>query len=465
MPTNDNDPFPALFENEAVNPACLLAAVFDSRGDLVDLRFKKANSELLRQFSNIGILRRVKRLSLFDLPFFENLLAVSASVLEAGEPSSFDFVLSDSSQRYNCQLRRFTKSELIVIVSPLPRSSRGNRKSQYDESPLHGFFDSGPMKFIIDPEGGRILEVNKPAMEFYGWTRNKLLSMTVSDLDAGLSGVVPDGILAIEKQGYAIIHAKHRNSHGEIKNVEVHASVGRWKGMHVHFSIVIERDNMGEDLGSPIDVLPAPKACKDALECFSPFIELYASKIPCLEELMIELLPFGMSMNYSKGQHFLEFGEISPKIGFIVKGLFRQYTITAEGDDCTLGLYKPGQILDTFAYAEFDKDCPLAFEARGDCEVFIIERKFLRPLINNDPRWWKLFYYNLSMRLIARNEREISLLTEDASARYQRFLVNDRDAFASLQNYHIASYLGITSETLSRIRTKDKGKSSEPLPE
>jgi PAS domain S-box len=440
--------------------ACLLAAVRDSAGKLIDLRFKLSNQALTKLFPNAGIVQHVELLSYLGLPYFPDLLEIASSVLDSGKADSFAIHTTDSRHPYRCRLYRTDRGELIITLSLLiERSKAARRDARQEGFPLE-FFDSGPIKFIISPTSGRILEVNTTALNFYGWTRRQFRSLTIDQVDAGSAEQIAAGIAAVEERGYAILHVLHRLSSGELRSVEVHASTGRWNGERVHFSIVLERRADQKDLPRARAAAPATQACIDAGKCFGPFLERYSRFIPELEALMANMLPYGHLLSYGNGEHFLEFGGLSPNIGFIVSGFFRQYTLTEDGRDFTLGLYRPGQIIDTFAYAEFGKPCPLAFEARCASEVFIINRKFLLPLSNSDPRWWKLFYYNLSSRLITRNEREISLLSDDAATRYRRFLNNDEDAIPYLQSYHIASYLGVTSETLSRIRRKGRNRPS-----
>jgi len=442
------------FFTDPTSYTCLLTVKHDSSGNVIDLCYEDASPALSELFPKVEILKHVKNLSYFDLSFFPQLLGVVDDVIKTGKTASFDFEEEYTSHPYRCDLFRASEVEVLASVSKAPQVSRDRQGSRPSVAGLKSFFDTGPIKFVIDPVSREILDANQTASSFYGWSRQQFQEMTLDELDANLSGRINEGIQNVENHSYSILHVKHKLASGEIRDVEVHASVGQWNGKHVHFSIVLERIGGEEIVWSPRARSLSPAACSDVQECFGPFLERYKSAMPYLDELMEDLLPFGRRIRYRKGEHFLEFGGLSPTVGFITSGLFRQYTITIEGSDCTLGLYRPGQILDTFAYAEFDKECPLAFEARCASEVFIVDSKVLRPLINRDPRWWKLFYYNLSARLISRNEREISLLSEDALTRYHRCLASEGDSLAFLQSNQIASYLGITSETLSRIRNK-----------
>jgi CRP-like cAMP-binding protein len=193
-------------------------------------------------------------------------------------------------------------------------------------------------------------------------------------------------------------------------------------------------------------------------EGLGPFIAQHEREMPYVGELMAQLEPGGRFVAYRPGERLPERDEESPRIGFIVKGYFRQYAITAKGIDCTLALYRVGQILDSSLYRGLCRESTIGFEALSECEVFMADWSDLRVRADADPRWFRLFYCCISSRLAAERERDISLLCEDATARYRRFLLEDGDALPYLRSYHIASYLGVTSETLSRIRSRASGK-------
>ena len=320
--------FPEEFQTSP-NPACLWAPVRSKTGMLVDLRFLCFNESLQKHFKYSGLLRKDDRLSRFELPYFDRILARCEKTLLSGRPRKLSLFVETTMRPYRCLCYRTEAGNIIIAVTDAPfptdrEKSQGTQNSNYDS--------------------------------------------------------------------------------------------------------------------------------------LNPFIARYERDIPYVRDLMADLEPCGRLAEYHPGEPFLEFGETSPKIGFIVKGYFRQYTITAKGIDYTLALYRAGQLLDPSLYYKLGKESPIGFEALSECEVFMADWSDLRARADADPRWFKLFYHCISSRLIAERKRDISLLCDDATARYRRFLLEDRDALPYLRSYHIASYLGITSETLSRIRRRASGK-------
>jgi CRP-like cAMP-binding protein len=238
----------------------------------------------------------------------------------------------------------------------------------------------------------------------------------------------------------------------------VHVSQGFWAGHTVHFSIAFERPKNTEDSDDSTEdnqdlrVQTIPDG-----RIFEECIRRYGDDIPQLEKLLAKLIPYGRTVRYRKGEHYLEFGETSPNVGVIIDGMFRQYAITDEGKDCTISLLRPGQIFQPTTHSIYEESESLALEAVCGSRVFVIDTRYTEPL-SHDTRWYELLYRAVQERLLEAKRRAVSLLNENAAMRYDRFLREEGDAADLLHSYQIASYLGITAETLSRIRKRKKQK-------
>lgn len=184
---------------------------------------------------------------------------------------------------------------------------------------------------------------------------------------------------------------------------------------------------------------------------FGKFFEANAD-IPTLDELLSTLCRYGAVCRYAEGEHFLESGAVQTTAGFVLRGLFRQYRVSPEGQEHTLSFYRAGTIIGSSSDYRLQKRSGATFEARTDCLVFCVDMSILARLAREDHRWYRLFYYNMSAKHVLQNEQNYSLRCENAVTRYRRFLASYRDVIPFVRSYHIASFLGITSETLSRVR-------------
>jgi CRP-like cAMP-binding protein len=98
----------------------------------------------------------------------------------------------------------------------------------------------------------------------------------------------------------------------------------------------------------------------------------------------------------------------------------------------------------------------LNYEALEDSCLFVLDRKHFTELLDRNACWQIIKNSILEKFFIQKSNRESQLLSKDAETRYQQFLMDFPNLEHRLKNYHIASYLGISPETLSRIRTKNK---------
>jgi len=71
---------------------------------------------------------------------------------------------------------------------------------------------------------------------------------------------------------------------------------------------------------------------------------------------------------------------------------------------------------------------------------------------SDDPAAFKLLYYLDKYRFCRLQQHGFSLLTRNATKRYEKFIQDESDIVSYLRGQDIASYLGITPETLSRIK-------------
>ena len=94
----------------------------------------------------------------------------------------------------------------------------------------------------------------------------------------------------------------------------------------------------------------------------------------------------------------------------------------------------------------------ISIESLSHSKILIIGKSKLEKIFKNYPQFETFQRKNFERRIATQQKRILSLLTLTASEKYAQFI----DDYATFQkvipNYQIASYLGITPESLSRIR-------------
>ena len=137
---------------------------------------------------------------------------------------------------------------------------------------------------------------------------------------------------------------------------------------------------------------------------------------------------------------------------YVYDGCLRTYHIDEQGKEHTLQFaIKHWWISDYIAYFG-DKKAVLFVECIKDAELFKISKENFEAIYKFSPKIEELFRQKLEKALVRNEKRILANLTSSAKERYVAFLKKYPVIEKNIKNYHIASYLGITTESLSRIR-------------
>ncbi|XSG77801.1 Crp/Fnr family transcriptional regulator [Herpetosiphon llansteffanensis] len=151
-------------------------------------------------------------------------------------------------------------------------------------------------------------------------------------------------------------------------------------------------------------------------------------------------------------QVWLHAGEATDEVGFLVDGLLRFYYLTADGLEWTKSFCMPGDLIGGYRALLLNEPCQFTIETLLPSHYLVAKYADFAGLINQHPCWDRLLRRVAEALFIKKEQRESSLLLDDATTRYQRFLVDFSAVAGVIKQYHIASYLGITPVSLSRIR-------------
>lgn len=156
-------------------------------------------------------------------------------------------------------------------------------------------------------------------------------------------------------------------------------------------------------------------------------------------------------VSYEKGYLLLRSESIETKIYFIRKGIVRAYSETPD-NEVTFWFGQEGQaVISMRNYVENSKSYE-NIELLENCNLYEINTTELQQLFDTDihiANWGRKL---AERELIKTEERLIQLQFKTATERYKDLLTNHPELIQRIQLGHIASYLGITQVSLSRIR-------------
>jgi CRP/FNR family transcriptional regulator, anaerobic regulatory protein len=161
-------------------------------------------------------------------------------------------------------------------------------------------------------------------------------------------------------------------------------------------------------------------------------------------------------VSFSKKQHLLEEKQVNRYLYLMKKGVVRSYVTDAEGKDYSKAFFyaKTQDFVASFTSFKFQKPSNHFLEAIVDCEVWTWHHSYIHQKLVNDFRFYRFFRYCTDALFIRWEDREISMLRSTPEERYIQFKKENPDLTHAIPLRHIATYLGITPETLSRIRKR-----------
>lgn len=161
---------------------------------------------------------------------------------------------------------------------------------------------------------------------------------------------------------------------------------------------------------------------------------------------------FGLS-TLKKGEYLLEPGKRCDKLSFVQSGLLRMF-ITTEEKEITQWISAPGYFATDLSAFVFDTPSRLSIQALVDTEVYSITKADYRRIGELVPKWHELEKLFIVRCFIMLEERIFTHLSMTAEERYDYFFAHNRELFNQVPLQYIASMLGMTPETFSRIRKR-----------
>lgn len=157
---------------------------------------------------------------------------------------------------------------------------------------------------------------------------------------------------------------------------------------------------------------------------------------------------------FSKGAFPLRAGDICESEFFVKQGCLKNYYIDFQGNEIILSFAIEHWWIGDFESFNNHTPSKMFVEALEDSQVYVISLDKKQKLLANIPQLEHAYRILLERHLQNYQERIYSVLALSAQERYERFLQKYAKLVQCVPQYSIASFLGITPETLSRIRSK-----------
>ncbi len=173
------------------------------------------------------------------------------------------------------------------------------------------------------------------------------------------------------------------------------------------------------------------------------------------QEEFQKFLPLFEEQSLQKNELLFKQDAVVSRVSFVLKGCLRQYHSTSEGNERNIFFAEEGWWcgeMDSFIYRI---PSTMSMQALEDCHLLSLDREKWEYATRTIPDYALYQIKNRGRTVAWLKNLLTTMTTETPDEKYRRILRESPHWINRLPQYHIASYLGITPETLSRIRKRN----------
>ncbi|RYY87501.1 MAG: Crp/Fnr family transcriptional regulator [Chitinophagaceae bacterium] len=187
------------------------------------------------------------------------------------------------------------------------------------------------------------------------------------------------------------------------------------------------------------------------------FIRNNTPQLPVVAEVLEAIVEPFEERSYSKGDLLLQAGRVSG-YHYVHSGYLRAFTHDPEGNEVTTYFYPAGRVAFDPPSFFFGQPSLENHQALSDCHCYYINFEQLNRLFHALPVAREFGRAMLVREFTLYKQRSLAMIHQRAEERYAHLLATQPDVFQHAQLKQIASFLGVTDSSLSRIRREFAGK-------
>ena len=187
---------------------------------------------------------------------------------------------------------------------------------------------------------------------------------------------------------------------------------------------------------------------------YEVFFKHLKDKAPFTEEDLAIIKTYITPKKLRKKQYLLQEGDICKYICFVEKGALKAYSVDENGTESIIQFALEGwTISDLYSFLTVEP-ATYNIDALEDSELVLISKSAHEALLEKLPKYETYIRLQITNAYIALQKRLTSIISLPLEERYKNFLTVYPNIVQRVPQHMIASYMGLTPETLSRVRKK-----------
>jgi CRP-like cAMP-binding protein len=172
------------------------------------------------------------------------------------------------------------------------------------------------------------------------------------------------------------------------------------------------------------------------------------------DEELEKILGYFKPLEVEKNELLVIQGQTSQRMYFVCNGCLRIFFITEEGQEATRYLGFENNFVTALSSFILNEPSIEFIQALEPTELLYISHQDFYHLLESIPNWGNFHRHYLEMAYVINTKRLMSFLTQNATERYKQLLDTNPKIVQRLSNKIVSSYLNISQETLSRVKSK-----------
>ena len=155
-----------------------------------------------------------------------------------------------------------------------------------------------------------------------------------------------------------------------------------------------------------------------------------------------------------KKQYLLQAGDVCKAIAFVEKGALREYSVDENGNEHILQFALEGWLISDLYSFTTGEPATYNIDVLEDCELVLLTKSAQDEILKKVPKFETYTSMQITGAYLAMQKRVNAMISLSPEQRYQNFIKLYPNIARRVPQHMVASYLGLSPETLSRIRKR-----------